>query len=105
MTLAKEKLFHRQRMIGLAKDNGGKQVRTVVPVDESCVIAISGGDVTRARLGQSLIDHRVDAFSDTRIDKRRELSVFVVSGARHDLGQPFRQSFADLFDVCGRPNR
>ena len=101
----KQKLFHREWMIRLAKKNCRQQVRTVVPVDESFAIAISGGDVTRARFGQALIDHRVDAIGDLRIDKRRELRVFVISGARNDLGQSFRQRLADLFDVCGRPDR
>src|SRR5205085_5219601 len=81
-----------------------QQIRTVVPVYETFAITIRGGDVTRAGLSQSLIDDCVDATGDLRIDKRRELGVLIVCGARDDLRKTFRQCFANVFDMRRGPD-
>ena len=83
----------------------GSRYEQLFQFDESFAVAIRGGNVTRARLSQTLFDYCVDACGDLRIDKRCELRVFVVSGAWNDLGQTFCECFADLFDVRGCPDR
>src|SRR5689334_22774981 len=51
----KQKLFHRERMIGIRQDYGRQQVRAVVPNGESFAVAIRGGDVPCAWFSQTLI--------------------------------------------------
>src|SRR5262249_10232948 len=81
----KKKLLHREWVVQLREDHRRQQVRTVVPTDEPFAIAISGGDVACAWLTQTLIDNGIDAPGNLRIDKWRQLCVFVISSTRHDL--------------------
>ena len=85
--IRKQKFFHRQRMIRFTKNDGRKQVRTVVPVSETFAITVGGRDITRAGFSQTLLDDRVNTIRDLRVDKGRELCVLVVGSARNDLGQ------------------
>src|SRR5688572_4797281 len=91
-------------MVRLAANNRGQQVGTIVPTHEPFAVAMRSRHVACARFGQTLIDNRVDSLGDLWIHERCNLSAFIISGPRDDLGQPLCQGFSNFVCVFRHPH-